>query len=110
MMRTIKLNEKNENSINICEKYLLRKGDIITPIGVFRAAMANNGILEKDHFNHLVRINYFLEDDQELPQEISSKIFHVWLKSRKFFEELDIIEEFGENKIIIRHPEECFLI
>lgn len=102
--------KQNEEDINLCEKALLRKGDIVTPIGVFRAAMANEGILEKQHFNYLVKINYFLEKDKELPEEISSKITQVWSGAKKFFEDLNIIEEFGENKIIIKDPKECFLI
>ncbi len=99
-----------EDNINVCERFLLRKGDINTPIGVFRAAMANKGILEKEHFINLVKINYFLEKDKELPMEISSKITNVWHKAEKFFEDLNIIEEFGEDKIIIKEPKECFLI
>ncbi len=102
--------KRKEDDINLCEKYLLRKGDLITPIGVFRAAMANEGILEKKHFNYLVKLNNFLEKDKELPKEISLKVDQVWLRVKKFLDDLNIIEEFGENKIIIKDPEECFLI
>jgi len=109
-MPIFKVKAEKEGNINVYERFLLRKGDLITPIGVYRAAMANEGILEKDHFIYLVKINYFLEKDKELPMAISSKISNVWYKAEKFFEDLNIIEEFGEDKIIIKDPKECFLI
>ena len=109
-MPIIKLKEEKKGNINICEKILLRKGDLITPIGVFRAAMANKGALEREHFNYLVKENYFLEKDKELPEEISLKITQAWCRSQKFFEDLNIIKVFGDKKIIIKDPKDCFSI
>lgn len=109
-MHKIEIKEQEKCVINTSEKYLLRKGDIITPIGIFRATMANSGILEREHFNFLVKRNYFLEKESELPEHISQKITHVWSNLKNFLEDLDIIEEFGEKKIKIRDPKECFSI
>lgn len=110
MFHTFKPEGVKEEEISNCEKILLRKGNIITPVGVFRAAMANSGVLERAHFNHLVKINYFLEKEKDLPKEISLKVKIAWGSSKKFFEDLNIIEVFGEDKIIIKNPKECFSI
>ena len=108
-MQNFKLKE-TESGLNLCEESLLRKGEIITPIGVFRAVMANNGILEREHFNFLVKKNNFLEVDDELSKDILLKIKQVWQRTRDFLKDLNILEEFKEEKIRIKNPKDFFFI
>jgi len=109
-MHKIEIKEQDKWVINTSERDLLRKGDIITPIGIFRAMMANGGVLEREHFNFLVKKNYFFEKENELPEQVSQKITQTWSNLKKFLEDLDIIEEFGEKKIKIRDLKDCFSI
>lgn len=72
--------------------------------------MANNGILDKTHFINLVKKNYFLKLEDELPTDLLSKVLQVWSESEKFLRDLKIVKEFGEEKIVITEPNKCFSI
>ena len=108
-MKDFKLKETG-SGLTLCEESLLRKGEIITPIGVFRAAMANKGTLERDHFNFLVKKNNFLEINEELPMDILLKIKHVWQRTSAFLKDLEILVEFKEERIRIKNPKDCLFI
>ena len=72
--------------------------------------MANNGIIDRERFNFLVKKNYSIKEERELSEDLSQKITLIWNNLKIYLEDLNIIEEFNERRIIIRSPEECFSI
>ena len=62
------------NQITKNERKMLRQGDLLNPIGVFRAALINKGFLKKKHFINLIKKNYLYDNQTELPEYMITKI------------------------------------
>jgi hypothetical protein len=92
------------HSLNDSERCLLRLGDILNTIGLFRAIMINNGNLDKKSYIKLVCNNYHIQSSDIIPVHISNKIDDVWDNSKIFFEDLNIIKKFNKDSIEISDP------
>lgn len=90
------------------ENKLLQKGDILNPVGIFRSAMINDGLLEKEYYISLVKRNCPIDSLMQLSPEIYSKIEDVWNQAYHQFSKIGLVLDFSDERIRISDPMHTF--
>jgi len=106
MKKNLIMNNKEE--ITKEEIFMLRQGDLLNPVGVFRAVLINKCILTKKHFTFLIRKNYLYDKNVELTDKMLKEIDRVWNLTKPLFNDMDLIIKFDDEKIHITHPMDKF--
>ena len=92
------------------EKTLLRMGNLVNVVGVFRALSVNNYVLSRERFEWLVKKNYFLSEEEVLPDTLQNEVLLAWKRTKTFLEDLGVLLSFSEEEITCNEPRACFQI
>lgn len=97
------IDETTQNMIEISDKedQLLRRGNMLNTLGLMRAAFANNGILTKERYALLVRLNW---SESPFGNALSNSIEKTWNKSRKLLEDVNLLVYYRKNKLMVENP------
>ena len=92
------------------EDILIRFGDLVNPIGIFRCAMIYGGKLDRKQYYYIIKKNYLIDVDKELPFYLLNRIEQVWKDSEHFFKGIGILVSFNKDIIQIQDPMDDFYI
>lgn len=86
------------------EERIIRSGNMLHGVGVWRALLANDGTLTKERFVFLIKKNYFLNVNHPLSIHMMNRVNKAWDKSKYLIRDLRLIIEHNDKIIRIEDP------
>lgn len=90
-----------KNQLSKLENVLMRKGNVLTRIGLYRSIAINNYTLSKKRFHLLVKKNYMIE---ELDDNFLKEIDKIWDDSITMFKKWGVLISGTSDNIEIKDP------
>lgn len=87
---------------------LLRKGDLLNPLGVLRTARTFDNTLNKNDFEIVIQRNYFGDRQTPIPSYLQRRIDETWNESISILKRMNILKHSSADQIMLKHPTEIF--